>query len=898
MNRIYLYIIIGLCFMSLRTVAQSHTATNKNSIDYASQNVVESDVLERSPETDVKKSLYGKLAGLSVFQGKGRSSVNFASLKYHGFAPLILVDGFPRDINNITMAEIESITLLKDAASLAIYGVRGANGVLNITTKSGVKGKMDIDVKYQFGVNERFRSPEFADAYTYATKLNEALTLDGLAPKYSAQEVGAFQSGAYPYAYPNVDWQKEVYEDYGFNHQAHATFKGGGEKYRYFVAGVYSYDKAMYKDLNENSRYSTVPFDVRLNLRANVDADLTNTTKMKVGLMVRMQEVNGSYAQNVSRRVFYTPSAAFPVKTEDGIYGGNNIYTKNNPVAFLSRNGHRKDIYKTMNANIGLHQDLKAIIKGLYADASISFDNYGALREWSVNNYRYSDLKSQIMDDGTVVMTPEIYGKDSQLPSFKNKFEKLYLKTNFKGALGYQNKTANHDFAMNLMYDYQSDLNNGRNRTYERQSYLTNMSYTYKNRYYLHGVVNYSGTNLLPEDQKYNTYYAVSGAWTLTEENFINIPGVDLFKLRGSYGTSGWDRSITHELFRQSYGSSGYYVFGLASGASGWSEGRLPVQDLKITTSERSIIGMDLEMFKNRLAISLDGFYEKRSDNLVDISNSVSGVIGIDVAKMSSGVNEYKGVDISMGWNDDIGNFSYGLSGTFSFIRSKIIDFQESYKQYDYLYRTGNRAGQRYGLESVGFFQDQVDINNSPVHTFSTVRPGDIKYKDQNGDNRVDSEDVVKMYQTGYPEIYYGFNLNIAYKSISLSADFQGVANRTINLLDSPLYKPLIGNGNVSLTFIDRETIWTPENHDRATMPRLTTAANINNYRNSSTWYRDGSFLKLRNLRLALDRPKFSIYICGTNLFSFDHIDFTDPEQLGIAYPTVRSYWAGLKFNF
>ena len=272
---------------------------------------------------------------------------------------------------------------------------------------------------------------------------------------------------------------------------------------------------------------------------------------------------------------------------------------------------------------------------------------------------------------------------------------------------------------------------------------------------------------------------------------------------------------------------------------------------------------------------------------------------------MNEGIQEYRGFDASLTWKDKIRDFSYSIGANVSYVDSKIINDNQAFQQYDYLYTKGNRVGQKYGLEVTGIFQNQMEINNSPIQTFSTCRPGDLKYKDQNGDNQIDEQDVVKMYGTNIPRFYFGFNLNAAYKGFELFADFQGLTGYTVNLLDSPLYKPLVNNGNISKTFLDNETPWTPENAAQATMPRLTTQSNANNYRANSMWFKDGSFIKLRNLQIAYNIPKrfthfadIKVYLQGTNLFSLDNIGFADPEQLSAAYPSTRSYWAGLKFNF
>ena len=312
-----------------------------------------------------------------------------------------------------------------------------------------------------------------------------------------------------------------------------------------------------------------------------------------------------------------------------------------------------------------------------------------------------------------------------------------------------------------------------------------------------------------------------------------------------------------------------------------------------------------LRSFGNRFTASVEGFFERRSHILISSGATVSGIIGIGVGLQPAGEHEYRGFDASIAWNDRRKDFSYGVYANASYLDSEVIADGQEYQPYDYLYHRGNRVGQSYGLEVVGIFQSQMEINESPVQTFSTVRPGDFKYRDQNGDNRIDDLDMVRMHGSSVPRFYFGFGFHVGYKGIELSADFQGMTGRTVNLLNCPLYKPLIGNGNISQTLLDHEIPWSAERASEATMPRLTTLSNANNYRNNSYWYRDGSFIKLRNLTVAYTLPKrilrfadMKIYLQGTNLFSLDNLKTVDPEQLGAAYPSVRSYWAGVKFNF
>lgn len=863
-------------------------------------NGVNASAFEKSPYIDISKALYGKVAGLNVYQGTGSSADNVSTLSIHGNAPLVLIDGFPRDISDITSMEIESCYVLKDAAAAALYGMRGANGVVLITTKRGISNGLKVNVDYNFGVNTQFRSPDFADAYTYANSLNTALSGDGLPARYNAQELNAFRTGIYPYDYPNVDWWNETLNDTGFTHNLKMSFSGGSDKFRFYTVVDYYRDRSMLKKNTEDTRFDTTPTDTRLTVRTNLDVKVTESTLLKAGIVGRLKEFRGTrYGRSaIFNRIYGIPSAAFPIRYENGIYGGSSVYGTGNPVALLKDYGHIRNVYGTLLADLSIRQDLGALTKGLAAEASVSFDNIGGMNETTNKEYRYMNSNASITSDGT----------DSETLGHTQPFERLMLRSDFQAKVDYNRTFGKHQVGGALIYDMQSVVRNGRNNSQKNQSVLVNATYTYDNRYSLNAVFNRSGSAYLPDGDKYSNYPAVSAAWIVSNEAFMEkVTPINLFKIRASYGLSGWDGNLSHELWRQSYGSGGAgYNFGVnAGGQSGGSEGDLPVIGLVAEKSQKATFGFDLAAFDNRLNATVEGFYEKRSDILVSGANSTSGIIGITVGQVNEGIYKYKGLDASLSWNDKIGDFHYGVGASMSYLNTEVVNVNQAYQEYDYLYTKGNRIGQMYGLEAIGFFNSQQEINNSPQQTFSDVAPGDVKYKDQNGDNRIDEKDVVKMFGSSVPRFYFGFNLNFSYKRFELSADFQGMTGITVSLLNSPLYSPLVNNGNISNTFLNEEISWTPENKANATMPRLTTQQNLNNYRASSLWYRDGSFLKLRNLLVAYTFPKsqtrfadLKVFVQGTNLFSLDNIHFADPEQLGIAYPSTRSYWAGIKLNF
>jgi len=861
-------------------------------------------VFEQSPEVDIAKALYGQFSGLLVDQGSGRSEINRSTFEMHGHAPLVLIDGYPREVSDITSVEIESVTVLKDAVSAAIYGVKGGNGVIMITTKRGQATPLTVSAKYQFGLSSMFRAPDFSSSYTYATKVNEARALDGLAPMYGNDAFTYFANGERPDAYPDVDWMSKIYRKHGDNHRAQLTFTGGNRNFRYFAAVDYMKDNSLYVNPGSDDRYNANTYDNRLGIRANVDVNITKTTSMKVGVMARLSEFNRPYWENISgedieETLYKTPAAAFPIWHQDGVYGGSRLYGANNPYALHQESGNHLYSETRVLADMVLRQDLGMILKGLYADVNIAFDYTGEMTETSYKTYRYAEMVMSYPTATTPAYQMNYYGTDSKVMSYSHYFHSLGMRSELQARLGWDRDFGKHHFDVLAAYRQRSYIFNERNASSKTQEVLATVSYNWNDRLFADLAVNYSGSAYLPKEQRFNLYPALSVAYVISKEPYA--------KVYGSAGLSGYDGNMEHELFLQTYGSSnaeGYRFGENASSYSGRAEGDIPATVLDPEKSARATLGFDLGFFDRRLSLNAEAFAEKRSNILISPSN-VSGVIGIGVKDQSMGENRYKGLDLSAAWNDKAGDFSYGVYANGGWLLTEVVNDGQAYQRYDYLYHAGNPIGQRYGLEVVGIFQNQYEINNSPKQTFGEVRPGDLKYKDQNGDGVVNDEDVVKMFGSTTPLFQFGFGLNLGWKGLKVYADFQGVTGVTVNLLDSPLYQPLVNNGTISNTFLAREITWTPERASDATMPRLTTLENPNNYRKNSLWYRDGSFIKLRNLGVSYTIPKkvtkfsdITVSLNGTNLFSLDNIRFADPEQLEAAYPSTRVFWAGLKFNF
>ena len=861
----------------------------------------------KSPEVDIANALYGQFSGLLVKNGSSVYDSNQSKLKLalrlHGHSPLLLVDGFPRSLDDLTGMEIDQVTVLKDAAASAIYGVKGGDGVISITTKRGKDAPLQVTAKYQYGFQTMFRTPEFADAYTYGFLVNEARTLDGLPVKYNDAELLALYSGQYPYAYPNVNWWDEIYRDHGDNHQAEFTFTGGNFNFRYFAAVDYLKEDFMYKKATADDRYNANHYDNRLGIRANVDVNITPTTVMKIGVRARLAEFNkGNYSGRIEKTLYTLPSAAFPVKQADGAYGGTSLYGAVNPVAQMQELGQKQYSQTKVLADMLLRQDLGSFVKGLSADVNVAFDYIGRLSEDASKEFQYSELISTVAAQGDksyILSEQKYYGTNSKIVEFSHWFSNLEMKFEGQGRLNWERDFDAHHVETHAAYRQRSWIVSGQNNSSKTQEILGTLSYNWQERFFADFVVNYSGSAYMPKGKRFHWYPAVSLA-------AVVLPGDPYLKVYGSAGLSGSDSDLEHELWRQNYVSGNSYYFGAngGTGFSGRTEGKMAAVTLSPELSRKATAGLDLAFFGKRLTFNAEGFLEDRCNILISPSN-ISQVIGVGVSEQSIGEYTYKGFDLSLAWDDRRGDFDYGLYANGGWLFTKVIDDGQAYQLYDYLYHKGNPVGQRYGLEVIGIFQNQVEINNSPQQTFGTVRPGDLKYRDQNGDGVIDKQDRVKMFGSSTPLLQFGFGLHAGYKNFKVYADFQGVTGVTIDLLDSPLYQPLVSNGTISKTFLDREVTWAPGREAYATMPRLTTQENPNNYQANSLWYRDGSFIKLRNLGVSYNIPRDVFKVCdatvsltGTNLFSLDNIGFADPEQLGAYYPSTRVFWAGIKFNF
>lgn len=877
--------------------------------------------IDKSSAFSIGNSLYGNVLGLTTMQSTGvvweqMPSMYIRSLKTlngnNGI--LLVVDGLERDNNwqalkYITPEEVESVSVLRDAAALALYGYRGVNGVVNIVTKRGKYDTREINFSYDHAFNYMTRKPELADAYTYASALNEALTNDGKQVRYSQNELNAFKNGTSPYLYPNVNWWEEVFRDRGASDIATLSFRGGSTKMRYYTMMNLQNNRGFIKNFDTNADYSTQEKYSKANFRTNLDIDLSPKTKMQANIMGILNEFSrpGMGSDNLISKLYQLPSAAFPIRTESGLWGGNTTWGENwNPVALTEGRAYSKGHTRGLYADMSLRQDLSSLTKGLGASVRIGYDNLASYWENHTKGYKYGMASVASWENGLPIAGEEITGgKDTEM-SGDSKLDWQYRAFNFQMNVDWQRQFGVHSLYSMLLYTYKYDNAKGINNTFYRQNAGWYTHYGFKNRYFADFTLMASASNLLAPDHRWNVSPTVGLAWLISNEKFMQSQNVvDFLKLRASFGMLNTDNIPGNGYWNETVGGgNGYPINNNFGGDGGWHEGRLASVNGTTEKAYKYNAGVDATLFKG-LTLTVDGFYERRSDIWVSSDGQNSAVLGASGSYVNAGIVDSWGTEIGANYYKKMGNVELNLGGTFTYNRSKIIEMLEEPAAYDYTRSTGNPVGQIFGLQAIGYFVDQADIDNSLPQQFGPVKAGDIKYKDMNGDKVINSDDRVAMgYNSTCPEIYYSFSLGLEWKGLGFSAQFQGVGNYTA-ILSGTYYRPLVDNTTIS-NYVYRNR-WTPETPN-ARFPRLTTETVDNNLQTSSLWLADRSFLKLRNCEVYYKLPSSwlnrfwvknaKVYVRGVDLLCFDSIDQLDPEAMNSSYPATRSIHVGLSVGF
>ncbi|MGF1924200.1 MAG: SusC/RagA family TonB-linked outer membrane protein [Bacteroidia bacterium] len=887
----------------------------------ATVNTVNVSELPQLPLSTLNNALTGRLAGLYIQQTgtrpgtddasfliRGRSSYN------NGQSPLILVDGVERDFVDMDLAEIESISVLKDAASLAWYGMNGSNGVLYVRTKRGAATTTKVTFDAQGGLQTPINLTNPLDSYSFATLYNEAQANSGIAPAYSASVLEAYRTNADPLLYPNNNFVKDFLKEASPVQRYVGTVSGGNAFAKYFTMFSFFDQAGLYKGGSNPSYDANTNFQ-RINFRTNLDIHVNKTLDVALDVAGRSSNIryprdgNGGFLT----AIYGTPSNAFPILNADGSYGGSSLF-RSNPKAMLESRGNITDLTRTLLANVSVKQKLDFIAKGLSLNAFYSYDVTSLYASGFTQNY-------EVYEFNATNNSYTRFGNKAILDYAASDFNGNVRRNEFWGGLDYERAFGEH--TINASSRVMRGVIASPGSLLSRREQIANrVSYGFKQRYFVDVIGTYAASELFMPGKRAGFFPAVSAGWIASEEGFLkNVSFLDYLKLRASYGIVGNDDISTSRrfMFNTYYNRGGTgYLFGTGyAAASNTTEAELANPGLTWESTRKTDVGIDVKFFKQALSLSADYFHENRRNLLTNAL--IPTIIGQSSGQVNGGEAEYKGFEASLNYNRKFGQLDVNFYGNYTNVKSNIIQLNQEAGLPSYQLENGfpisgvvnGGAFNRRFLESMGLFASQAEIDAAPVQRFSgIVKPGDIRYRDINGDNMIDNFDFVQKDYTNIPTSYYGFGTSLKFKGFDLAVLFQGTQGRTIQI------ESLVNGGSTNTGYINQFSVdrWTPETAATAKYPRLALADRGNNTQVSDYWIRSGDYLRLKHTELGyslntslvkkMKLQSIRFYVSGFNLITFDKlgdlpIDPEIPEAGYInSYPYLSSYSVGLNVKF
>ncbi|WP_160713852.1 TonB-dependent receptor [Chitinophaga solisilvae] len=873
--------------------------------------------LKQSPVANLNNALAGRLPGLITVQRSGKPGADQSQLYIRGVstlsagnaAPLIVVDGVEgRAFSDIEPGDVDAVTILKDATATAIYGIRGANGVVLVTTRRGSATRApSISFTAQRAIQKPTRLFEVVNSYEYATLYNEALRNEGLAEKYSPADLDGYKNHTDPYKYPDNNFADLLLRSSSAMDRYNLTISGGSPFARFFISGTYLGQDGIYKNFPNAYNYKTNTRYNRANFRANVDIDVTKSTVVRLDLSGSFGQRNEAPYDNdpFFSIVRFTPNLA-PIYNPDGSWGASSLLT-NNPVAELADKGYAIYYNGYAQGFFSITQKLDHFLKGLSASANISYDaNYSQTQTRSKNYFAYA-----LNPDGTVNKQPVRQGGKLNPVAASYGLDRF---TTFQGRLNYARKFGEDHNVTGLLLYTQTKRFSGGALPFALQGISGRGTYDFRSKYFAEFTFGYNGSENFIKGRRFGFFPAFSAGWLVSEEHFMKgaTSFLDYLKIRGSYGVVGNDQlGGSRFLFQSYYADGGGGSFGNPpNGTSGINEGYLGNEMITWEKGYKSNIGIETKFLHNKLRVNVDLFHENRRDILIN-ANTLPDFTGFpNNPPLNKGRVINKGFEAEASYSSNIGkNFTWMIRGNMQYNRNRIEEMDEPTPKYPYLAQTGQRVGQNFGLIAEGFFRNQEEIDKSPKQTFvSVVRPGDIKYKDVNNDGVVDVFDQVPIGYAAIPEIQYGITLSCNYKNFDFSMLIQGAANSSVYLSGWGIFE-FYQLGTAMKYHLDR---WTPETAGTATWPRLSTSFNANNHRISTMMLKSGDYVRLKNLEIGYSLPQqvlkrvglsnLRVFANGQNLLTWDKLKVTDPEYAsgGIrsTYPQQLVYNFGFTLDF
>ena len=905
------------------------------------------------PTSNLSTALAGQLSGIVAMSRSGEPGKNSAADFYirgvssftGNTSPLVLVDGVERDLDLVDTEDIASFSILKDASASAVYGVRGANGVILITTKKGAVGKPQVNVRTEFGFTQPTKKPKMVNSAQWAELYNEAYSTN----YYSAEDIEMYRSGADPDLYPNVDWFDTMFNNMAANQRVNLNITGGSDIVRYYVAGSFYNESSIYKNAGNIYGYDSSIRYNKFNFRANVDLNLTKSTVINLNL-ANIYEKSfgpgfGDTDSDIWSYLFMTSPNAFPVEYSDGRLSGPSTDSGYNPWNMLVHSGYREQFWNSAQSLIGVTQDIGALwepLKGLTANIKFSWDAWNTTLQRRSKSPTFYHARGRA-EDGSLIYDDE-NGDGIWEPVHTGDETLTYgigrsgtMTRYVEGSLTYNRLFGEHRVGALFLYNHKiyTDTQAGSSSAslpYKDQGIAGRLTYAFRDTYFLEVNMGYNGSENFARGHRFGFFPAVALGWMMSSEKWFEpaTKVIDMLKWKASYGKVGNDdiggtRRWVYEPTIVT-GGSWYYGQSANQGGSGIRVGE--VENLEASWEEALKLnaGVEFSLF-NKVRVQADYFREERQGIFLKRAG-LPAIVGVStVPYVNIGETLNQGFDATVEYmhkvNDDL---FITARGNFTFNRNKLINNDEPDWEYRYQNRIGKPFGsggstQPFGLIALGLFESEEEIANSPVQNFGEYRVGDIKYQDVNGDGIVDEQDAVAIGYTNLPEITYGFGATAQWKGWDFNLFFQGVARTSFFLSGSSIRSPF-STGNMERAAINEDVygnVWmstnTAEQNAGVTYPRLSAgsggAGSTNNNRASTWWLRDGSFLRLKSMEIGYSLPQHILqksfikslrfYISGNNLLCFSPFKLWDPEKGtsdGSGYPLNRTFSIGFNANF
>ncbi|SKB65036.1 TonB-linked outer membrane protein, SusC/RagA family [Sphingobacterium nematocida] len=907
----------------------------------------------QSPAPSMSNLLGGRAAGVISMQTSGEPGANIADFWIRGIgtfgansSALVLIDGLEGDLNTIDPADVESFSILKDASATAVYGVRGANGVVLITTKRGTVDRIQITARVNSTLSRLNRLPKYLGAYDYAKLANEAAFSRGESSVYNPTELGIIEHGLDPDMYPNVDWQKEILNNSFWRQSYYASGRGGSEIARYFLSLGGKSETAAYK-VDKNSPYSSnVGFNT-YNYRVNLDLNLTKTTKVYLGsdgYLSRLLQPGISNTDYIWGAQSSLTPLSVPTRYSNGLFpaaGGGEL---SSPYVLINRTGRASEEWYKGKTTLALDQDLTSILDGLKFRMQGAYDIHSNFEErrW-VQPALYQAMGRNY--DGSLIMKETVQERSAIYGKALRQFRKYHFET----TINYDQKFGEDHRTSALLYYYMSDSKDTKYATNnltaipERyQGVSSRLTYGFRDTYLLDVNFGYTGSENFQPGRQYGFFPSVALGWVPTGYKYVQekAPWLDYFKIRASYGTVGNDRIIDGVRFPYLTKADQYFsnVWG-AGAVETITETRIGADNLAWERSIKSNLGIEGKLFNNKIDFVVDFFKDQRN-GIFQPRVQVPEYVGVisnpwaNVGRMwSAGADG--NVSYNMQINQDMG---FTVRGNFTYSKNMVQNWEQPYMEYSYLEYNGYPYGSIRGYQALGLFKDEEDVKYSPKQTFGTVLPGDIKYKDVNGDGVINTLDKVPLTHNDYPLTMFGFGGEFRYKNLSVGVLFKGTGStpfyyvgmpktyKNVTEINGKGYMPFYNGseGNVITLANDPANRWIPreyalqegmdlslaENPD-ARFPRLQYGNNENNTQLSTFWKDDSRYIRLQELTVNYRvNPNFlkrvgvksmDLQFVGNNLYIWDNVKIFDPEQAawnGRKYPIPSTYSVQVYVNF